>query len=334
MGKISFWLHNARHISLPQSLLPAVTAVCVGAGAPGRNFSWLAAVLAVLGTAFAHLGMNLLDDIFDYQVRSGETRKELAAEGIRARMVKYPYLTSGQATVKQLYGVTVLFLALAAAAGIAVAILQSWNMLWFMLLGFCIGFSYSGAPLKLGFRGWGELVIFLMFGPVLMTGICFAVSGEIPSRIIWISVAVGLLVTNIVYSHSVMDAEPDRKMGKMTLAHRMGSDHGKIIMSGIINLLPYLLVMAGVVFHQLHPAYLSVFLVLPLSVWLFYQMRDFVHGKMSQPIVRAWMGPMGDFGKYEQAGIAWFMLRWLVARNIVSFFCLILIVVSLILSVS
>ena len=45
---------------------------------------------------------------------------------------------------------------------------------------------------------------------------------------------------------------------------------------------------------------------------------------------KKWMGPMGDFEKYRIAGVDWFLLRWLVARNIVQFFCLIIIVVNLI----
>ena len=45
---------------------------------------------------------------------------------------------------------------------------------------------------------------------------------------------------------------------------------------------------------------------------------------------RKWMGNMGDWEKYKQAGIAWFLLRWLTARNIVTRFCLIIIVVNLI----
>ena len=39
---------------------------------------------------------------------------------------------------------------------------------------------------------------------------------------------------------------------------------------------------------------------------------------------------MGDFDRFRKAGLDWFILRWLVARNVVQFFCLIAAVVSLI----
>ncbi len=39
---------------------------------------------------------------------------------------------------------------------------------------------------------------------------------------------------------------------------------------------------------------------------------------------------MGDFQAYRKAGVDWFLLRWLTARNIVMMFCVIIIVVNLI----
>lgn len=328
MNNFKFWFTNARPISLPQSMLPALTAVALSSGT--GHFSWLAAIVSVLGVMFAHLGMNLLDDWFDYYKGSGEARKKAASEGFRGRMTKYPYLTSGEATPKQLLVAVCVFLGIAAVMGCIVLAARGWMILWWMLVGFIIGYSYSGGPLKLGFRGLGEMVIFIMFGPLMMTGVYYAITGEVTPKIVWLSAAVGLLVTNIVYTHSVLDAVPDKKMGKFTMAHLMGSDKGMLVLSSVLNLLPYILVTAGVILGQLHIAYLAVLLVLPVSVWLVKSLSCFV-SHVDVPIVtKWWMGPMGDFDRFRKAGLDWFMLRWLVARNIVQFFCLIAAVVSLI----
>ncbi len=328
MGKIGFWFNNARPISLPQSMLPALTAVALSAGR--GSFSWIAAAACVIGVMSAHLGMNLLDDWFDYYKGSGEARKKASSEGFRGRMTKYPYLSSGEATPKQLLVAVVVFLAIAASMGCIVMAVRGWMVLWWMLAGFIIGYSYSGGPLRLGFRGLGEMVIFIMFGPLMMTGVYYAITGEVTPKIAWLSTSVGLLVTNIVYTHSVLDAVPDRKMGKFTMAHLMGTDTGMMILSGILNILPYLLVAVGVACGQLHPAYLAVLAVLPLSIWLLRSLSDFVAHKEVPIVTKWWMGPMGDFDKYRAAGLDWFILRWLVARNVVQFFCLIAALISLI----
>jgi 1,4-dihydroxy-2-naphthoate octaprenyltransferase len=41
---------------------------------------------------------------------------------------------------------------------------------------------------------------------------------------------------------------------------------------------------------------------------------------------------MGDWQKYVDAGMDWFLFRWLLARNICTFFCFILIVVHIVLA--
>lgn len=325
---ISFWLNNARPIALPQSLLPALTAVALSYG--GDEFSWIAAVAAVAGVIFLHLAFNLLDDYFDYKVNSAEAREKVAKEGFRGRMIKYPYLTSGEADTSSLLKATAVLLLLAAVMGAAVIAVRGWNVLWWAAAALVIGASYSGGPLKLGFRGLGETVIFVMFGPLLMTGVYYAITGALDWKILWLSIAVGMLVTNIVYSHSVLDSVPDRKMGKKTMAHLMGSEKGQIAFSAALNTLPYVIVVVGVLLGQMHPAYLAVLLVLPVSLWLVRSLNDFVNHREVPVEPKKWMGPMGDFERFRKAGIDWFMLRWLTARNIVMMFCVILVIVNLI----
>ena len=174
------------------------------------------------------------------------------------------------------------------------------------------------------------LVIFIMFGPLMMTGVYYAITGSVDWKISWLSIAVGLLVTNIVYSHSVLDAMPDAKMGKKTMAHLMKTGKGQIVLSALINILPYVMVVSGVLLGQMHTAYLSVLAVLPLSIWLVRSLNDYVNHKEVKIEIKPWMGPMGDFEAYRKAGVDWFLLRWLVARNIVMMFCMLLIAVNLI----
>ena len=108
MKAIKIWIKNARSVSLAQSLLPAVLAVVIAINEP--SFNIIFAILAVLGVVAAHLGMNLADDYFDYKVNTAESRTELNRQGIRARMHKYPYLTSNEASVKDLRNAIILFL--------------------------------------------------------------------------------------------------------------------------------------------------------------------------------------------------------------------------------
>ena len=328
MSKFRAWFRNARPISLPQSMLPAITAVALSYG--NGEFSWLAAIVCLVGVMFLHLGMNLTDDYFDWRVGSAEARKEAVGEGFRGRMTKYPYLTSGEATPKHLLGAIACFFAVAAVMGAIVLAIRGWMIFAWVVAALIIGISYSGGPLKLGFRGLGEMVIFIMFGPLMMSGVYYSVTGVLDWKILLLSTAVGLLVMNIVYSHSVLDAVPDKKMGKFTMAHLMGGKKGQIALSAFINTVPYLIVVVGVACGLLHPAYLAVLVVMPVSFWLVGSLRDFVNHKETPIVPKRWMGPMGDFDRFRKAGLDWFMLRWLTARNIVAMFCFVIIVINFI----
>ena len=329
MNKIGFWINNARHIALPQSILPALLAFAMAGTHP--DFSWWLGLVALFGIICAHLGMNLADDYFDYKVKSGENRNEMAAEGMRARIAKYPYLTSGQATVKQLAGAIVVFLLIASICGAVILYFRGINILYLALIAGFLGISYSGWPFRLCYHGYGELVIGLMFGPLLMIGMQYAAAGVFDATIVLVSVPVGLLVTNIVYSHSIMDAIPDEKVGKMTFARLLAKPKWMIFFSGIFNLVPFVIIAVGVALGLLHWAYLSIFILLPMAIYLVNSLNQFVHHKTVDIQLKPWMGPMGEFDKYREVGIDWFMLRWLIARNLVTFFCLILAVVNLIL---
>ena len=331
MNKIKFWCDNARTIALPQSILPALFAISLSALHDG--FSWWMAIVALLGVICAHLGFNLADDYFDYHVGSADKREALNGEGFRARMHKYPYLTSGQATVAELRNAVIVFLSIAVVCGLVVLYFRGWPIVLIMAIGGVLGISYSGGPLKLGYRGYGELVIGLMFGVLLMIGMQYAVCGVFDWNVVMLSVAVGMLVTNIVYTHSELDIIADEKADKMTFARLLGDKKAQLAASALFMFLPFLLVFVGVAVGLFHWGYLIVSILLPMALFLWQSVRKFLYNEPEDMTIKFWMGPMGDWEAYKQHGMDWFLFRWLMARNLVTFFCLLLLIVNVILAV-
>ena len=328
MNTLKFWIKNARDIALPQSILPALLAVSMAAVHP--DFSWWSALVALFGVVCAHLGFNLADDYFDYRHNDVEARKKVTAEGFRTHMEKCHYIESGEATPKELLMAMCAFLAVAGMAGGVVWWFRGWPVAVLTLAGLLLGISYSGKPLELGYHGLGELVIGVMFGPLLMIGMQFAACGVFDDKIVWVSAAVGLLVTNIVYSHAVLDLKADAQAGKMTFARLLRTRGAMLSFSGLFNLLPFAILIVGVAVGQLHWAYLSVLPLLPMSIYLIYSLAAHLNDKTIPFEPRWWMGPMGAWDDYVKAGLDWFLFRWLLARNIVTFFCLILIIVHIV----
>ena len=348
MSTIGSWIKNARSIALPQSVLPCLTAVVLCIGQDG--FLWWLAVPVVLGICAAHLGMNLADDYFDYK-HDSRTRADISSTSVRARMEKCHYLGEGKATVSQLGWAIVGFLSFAALMGgtafAAQWILHGWQaamgIIIYAVLGLIVGINYSGKPLELGFHGLGELVIGLMFGPLLMLGVQAALTGTLFSwQMLCMSVAIGCMVTNIVYVHSVMEVNADAELGKMTFARllfeakkRKGEEaKGKrlmVIFIGFFAIVPFILLGLGIAMGWWSPWYLLTLVTLPMSIFLIHSTRLFAYGLPRNDTPRWWMGPMGDWDNYVKAGIDWFLFRWLLARNICTFFCLVLMIIHIVL---
>ncbi|MEE0881936.1 MAG: prenyltransferase [Bacteroidales bacterium] len=334
MKKLKVWMQNARKASLAQSMLPAILAVVIAINE--AEFNIFLAILAVLGVVSAHLGMNLADDFFDYKVNTAESRKELSRQGIRARIVKYPYLTSNESTLQDLKKAIVLFLLFAAImGGIILTVRFNWLIVLIAFLTLFLGISYSGFPFKFSYIGLGELVIGIIFGPLLMMGVYIASANRLDSSVILASIPVGLLVVNILFTHSFIDKKADESANKMTFARLLKTNKANLTASVLFNFIPYLIIVAGVVLKYLHPLYLLIFLVLPRSIWLIKSLFDFAkseNANVAKP--PKYMGNMGNWEKFQIAGVDWFMARWLGARNILSLFCIVIILVNIILWLS
>ena len=200
----------------------------------------------------------------------------------------------------------------------------------YAVIGLFVGINYSGKPLELGFHGLGELVIGLMFGPLNMLGVQAALTGNIFSwEMLCMSVAIGCMVTNIVYVHSVMEVDADAQLGKMTFARLLRHKKAMILFIAIFAIIPFIILALGVTLQWWSPWYLLTLATLPMSIFLIHSTRLFAYGLPRNDTPRWWMGPMGDWEAYKKAGIDWFLFRWLLARNICTFFCLILIIVHL-----
>ena len=341
--RIGFWIKNARSIALPQSALPCLTAVILCIGQDG--FVWWLAIPVVLGICAAHLGMNLADDYFDYK-HDSRTRADISSTSVRARMEKCHYLgeklevkgerQEEKATLSELGWAIVGFLAFAAAMGGIVLVgqwlLHGWQaamgIVIYAVLGLIIGINYSGKPLELGFHGLGELVIGLMFGPLLMLGVQAALTGTAFSwEMLCMSVGIGCMVTNIVYVHSVMEVNADAELGKMTFARLLKSKVWMIIFIGLFAMMPFVMLGLGIAMGWWSAWYLLTLATLPMSIYLIHSTRLFAYGLPREDTPHWWMGPMGDWEGYKKAGMDWFLYRWLLARNVCTFFCLILMIV-------
>lgn len=336
---IKRWLYNARSFAAPQNLMPSILAVVLAIGMPEFNI-WLG-ILAVIGVCLVHLGGNLLDDYFDWQDELLSYREELRKEGEKAFTDKYPYLRDGSTTLGELRTAIAVFFGLAILCGLIIWIVRDfdWWLVGIAAVAGVLCFFYSAPPLKLGFHGLGELVIGICFGPCLICGVyesacggLYTAEGGFAWHVLALGCAIGMFVTNILYTHSFVERHVDAVSHKKTLAVVLKTDAAGLTAYGVFLFAPFILVLACVLTGYIHWAYSFVCLMLPQAVWVMWAMVMFAKGvEVDTDNPHKWLGPMDNWDKVEKEN-RYYLLRWYAMRNVNTGFCFILAIVKIVLT--
>lgn len=217
------WLEGARPHTWANAVAPVLAgtaaAALVGAANPLR------AVLAGVVALAMIVGVNYANDYSDGikgtdDDRSGPLR--LTGSGlVEPKKVKYAAFAS---------------LGVGAIAGIALSVLNAW---WLILVGAaCIAgaWFYTGGKNPYGYRGLGEVAVFVFFGLVAVLGTEFTQSGSISWRGVLLAISVGSLSSAVNLANNLRDIPTDSVSGKITLAVRLGDANTRRLWVGLVSL--------------------------------------------------------------------------------------------------
>jgi 1,4-dihydroxy-2-naphthoate octaprenyltransferase len=204
------WITGARPRTLPAAVVPVAVGAAVAVGEP-TDVVWWRVAAALLVSVALQVGVNYANDYSDGvrgtdDVRVGPTR--LVASGLAsASAVKQAALAS---------------FAVAAVAGLAIALSTS---LWLLVVGaaaIAAGWLYTGGPRPYGYMGLGEVFVFVFFGLVATVGTTYAAIESITALSVVMGSAVGSLACALLVINNLRDIPTDREVGKQTLAVRLG----------------------------------------------------------------------------------------------------------------
>jgi 1,4-dihydroxy-2-naphthoate octaprenyltransferase len=201
----------ARVPTLTASVSPVLvgTAAAAGDGA----FHPLPALAALVGAVAIQVGTNYHNDALDFLHGADSTRRRGPTRATAAGLLPARRVLLGSYAS---FG-------LAALAGLYLVVLRGWPILVAGLLSIGAAVAYTANPLRLGYRGLGDLLVFIFFGVVAVVGSDYAQTGAVRLPAVLASVPVGLLTTAILVANNLRDIETDRAAGKRTLAVRLGA---------------------------------------------------------------------------------------------------------------
>jgi 1,4-dihydroxy-2-naphthoate octaprenyltransferase len=232
-------LRTTRLPFLTATLVPVLLGLAIAAR--HGPFDWLAAVLVIIGGSLAHLATNVTNDIFDTLSGADEANVNPTQFSGGSRVVHYDLVT-----MPQLVALAVVLYAGAILVGLALLTIRpSLELLLIGVAGVVIGLAYTAPPLKLVYRGLGEIAVAAGFGPIMLLGAYVAQTGHLAWEPLVASLPVAILIALILYVNEIPDRRGDAAAGKRTLVVRLSQVAVERLYLGA-GLVAFALVVAGV----------------------------------------------------------------------------------------
>ena len=284
MSTISKWIAGSRPRTLPAAIAPVVVGTTL-IRIDARPINWLNAALALAVSLLLQIAVNYSNDYSDGirgtdEVRVGPIR--LVASGL-----------ASAAAVKRAAMLTF------AAASVCGAILAYRTSLWLILIGLIAivaAWTYTGGRSPYGYRGFGELSVFIFFGVVATMGSYFAQSEKITLHAFIASIPMGAISCAILAINNLRDLPKDALVGKKTVAVRIGDRAARLSFVGLL-LLAHL---AGVVAVAITPRCAITLALLPQTYLISTEVLRGASGRDLIPL----LGRVGKLQLYFAIGLA------------------------------
>lgn len=270
-GSLRAWLSAARPKTLPATLAPI--GLAVGMAAHAGAFDLLLSLACLLTTLFLQLASNFANDYFDHQ-KGADGADRLGPD--RA-------CQTGALSPRHVAVATVLMVLLATLTGGYIVMHADWVLATLGVFAVVAAVAYTGGPYPLGYHGLGDIVVFIFFGPVAVLGTYWLQAREISAAAAVASVAMGTLITAILVVNNLRDRESDARVGKRTLAVRLGARATRIQYGALLSV--GLLLPAGAsLMGYAAPGWIWSLALLPVGAWLIRQLTV-LDGRALNPLL-------------------------------------------------
>jgi 1,4-dihydroxy-2-naphthoate octaprenyltransferase len=215
----------------PWSFTMSLISVSVGTllAAQEGPVAWVWYVLTALGITLFHAAANVINDYFD-------TRYQVDQQDSPTAKYRPQPILSGMLTPRQLLGEAIVLFALTFVIGMTVAVFVSWHILWIGVIGFLTSVFYTAAPIKFKYRAFGELAVFMIWGPLMIEGAYAVQRQALSPKALIISIPFGILVALVLFANNMRDIDYDSRQGVETLGIILGKRRSYLLFTGLIVL--------------------------------------------------------------------------------------------------
>ena len=153
----------------------------------------------------------------------------------------------------------------ALGVGLFLALRGGWPILVFAVLGGAAAIFYEAPPIRWSYRGLGESVIGLAYGPWMVLGSVYLHTGTLPMAALAASFVPGFFIMALAVVNAIPDFHQDRLVGKRNLVVRLGRRRSVYLYVGLCAA-ALGVVVAGVACRIFPPGCLAALVALPFLV--------------------------------------------------------------------
>jgi 1,4-dihydroxy-2-naphthoate polyprenyltransferase len=256
LDPVTRFLYASRSVILVISAQSAVIAGLLAV--TDRRLQLLPFVLVLLGFVVLHAISNLSNDYFGYR-RGHDT-----ADSPRRRYTLHP-IASGAVTPRLLAGGLAVLGLLALLIAAYFIALRGWPALLLTAIGAVLLYAYDAAPRALKELGLGELAAFAVWGPLMIGGGYYVITGHSSGQAYLASVPVGLGVASILIGKHIDQRLFDTSQQQRTLPVLLGESAARRLNQVAVGAM-YLVTAIAVLTGALSPFVLVVVLALPRAL--------------------------------------------------------------------
>jgi len=211
----------ARPKFLTASIMPVLVGTAMGY-AQGGIFQPVLFVLAMFGIMALHAGANIANDYFDHISRNDWVNTNVTPFSGGRRFIQDGILSARATLLASLF-----CLAVGSALGVAIILItQSVFILILGFIGLVGGFFYTAPPIKLGYRGVGEIAIAFLFGILPVYGSYYLQTRTLDVTPMPAGCIVGILIFLVIFVNEFPDLSADAAVNKKTLLVHFGVGAG------------------------------------------------------------------------------------------------------------
>jgi len=217
-GRVKIWFQAVRPFSFTASAVPVLVGAALAFMYEGA-VAWILLPLVVICSVLFQAGTNTVSDYYDFCNDVDKDYTHGSSRVIVDGLLKPRHVLIG--------GLIMFFIA--CAFGIVFVMFRGLPILILGIVGLIGGIFYTAKPIGYKYIALGDILVFILMGPLMVIGSFFVLTGSCNYQVIISSMPVGFLVSAILFANNLRDIKHDSEANIRTVANILGHKRARYI---------------------------------------------------------------------------------------------------------